>query len=566
MCSRFARKRLSDLPRTTQPRLGPRLHRFGLSPTVQALIVIILASLGISLIIFSGHLRFWSSRHPTAVNSVLSRFTSKPPLVDRAILERIAGLNLDDETDSESGIDFSIPINTNSSHLFSPFFRPPRVTRIPEVQPQASSNPETGTQNRLCSEGNEASAPPSCKFLLPLKIAEQGLNAHVHLVQLLKLARALNRTLVLPNVGKNVVGACRRWNFCVYYDERALLNMKPDCDDSSCVIQQDRFKAWVDSLGYSPSSQLVSVDWTYPRGFPPFSVDEQSNDGLDFYIHRNSETATTFYNSARCLNRKFPQLNLAGPFPPLSFVVSDYGRQERSGGDTSRTLPEKLSKPILVHANSEPLETIGNHSADYHVQASPDVLIVSWNIPLSTFQPVPTTIIHYSPQLRALAARLVRRLGSYIAVTWNVETSKGDAVLGCVEALRSALHYVLGSRERLGIRNVWLAGNLSPSDLLHSSEPLCTSAFTEEAFFTSDVKLTGVRQELERMIREGEEVDDVANNGDEVVRKQEVMKDAGVLGILDKLVSMRSTVFITASEGCGKTRYDRLLRPSFIKT
>ena len=68
------------------------------------------------------------------------------------------------------------------------------------------------------------------------------------------------------------------------------------------------------------------------------------------------------------------------------------------------------------------------------------------------------------------------------------------------------------------------------------------------------------------MIREGEEVDDVANNGDEVVRKQEVMKDAGVLGILDKLVSMRSTVFITASEGCGKTRYDRLLRPSFIKT
>jgi len=426
-----------------------------------------------------------------------------------------------------------------------------------------------GIQNRLCLEGNEASSPPSCKFLLPLKIAEQGLNAHVHLVQLLKLARALNRTLVLPNVGKNGVGACRRWHFGVYYDERALLGMKPDCGDSSCVIQQDRFKAWVDSLGYSPSSQLVSVDWTYPKDFPPFSMDEQSNDGLDFHIHHNSETATAFYNSARCLNRKFPQLDLTGQFPPLSFVVSDHGKQERNGGDISRTLLEKLSRSTLAHAQSEPLGTIGNYSADYdfdRVQASPDVLIVSWNIPLSTFQPDQTTIIQYSPQLRALAARLMRRLDAYIAVTWNVETSKGDAVLGCVEALRSALHYVLGSRERLGIKNVWLAGDLSPSDLLHSSEPLCTSAFTEEAFFTSDVKLTGVRRELEGMVREGGEVDDVANNGDEVVRKQEVIKDAGVLGILDKLVSMRSTVFVTASEGCGKTRYDRLRRSSFIET
>lgn len=409
----------------------------------------------------------------------------------------------------------------------------------------------------LCSEGNaDSAALPSCKFLLPLKITEQGLNAHVHLVQLLRLARALNRTLVLPNVGKNGVGACRRWHFGVYYDGRALLS-KSDCDDSNCVIRQDRFKAWVDSLGYSPSSQLVSVDWTHPKDFPPFFVDEQSNDGLDFYIHRNSETATTLYNSAQCLNRKFPQLDLTGPFSPLSFVVPDYGRQERSGGDISRTLLEKLSRPTLAHTQPELLGTIGNHSADYdfdRIQASPDVLIVSWNIPLSTFQPDQTTIIHYSPQLRALAARLVRRLGSYIAVTWNVETSKGDAVLGCVEALRSALYYVLGSRERLGIRNVWLAGNLSPSDLLHSSEPLCTSAFTEETFFTSDVKLTGVRRELERMIREGEEVDDVANNGDDVIRKQEVLKDVGVLGILDKLVSMRSTIFVTASEGCGKTR------------
>jgi hypothetical protein len=207
----------------------------------------------------------------------------------------------------------------------------------------------------------------------------------------------------------------------------------------------------------------------------------------------------------------------------------------------------------LTHAQPEPLTETGDHSTSYDfdsAHASPDVLIISWNIPSSSSSNLaqPTTL-HYSPQLRALAARLVRRLGSYIAVAWDVETSEGDAVLGCVEALRSALHYVLQQPRTTGDQNIWLAGNLSPSDLLlYSPEPFCPSTFTEELFFASDVKLTGVRQELERMVREGEEVDDVANNGDEVVRKQEVLKDAGVLGILDKLVSMRSTVFVTASK------------------
>ena len=545
MRSRLIKESLSGLPRTNQhltPKSRSCLRQCVLSPVVWASLF---ASLGLSLTIYLGLHRFQYSHRPTTLNQVLSRFTSKPPLVDRTILEKIAGLDLEDETDSESGIDFSIPI-TIDSPVFPPFFRPPRVTRIPEAQPQAPLDLGMEAQNT-------DNVPPSCKFLLPLEISEQGLNAHVHLVQLLELARALNRTLVLPNVGKNRVGACRRWRFGVYYDEQAL----PSGNGSSGVIQQDRFKAWVDSLAVPPSSQLVSVDWTHPKSFPPFAMAGQSNDSLNFYIHHNSDTETMLSSLTRCLNRKFPQLDLIGPFPSLSFLVADHGKQERSVRERYRVLLEKLSGQTLTRAQSGPLTTVGDHSENYDFDRtciSPDVLLVSWNVPLSVFQPYPATITHYSPQLRALAARLVKRLGPYIAVTWDVETSKSDVVLGCVEALRSALNHTLNSHGQLGIRNIWLAGNLSPSDLLHSSEPLCTSAFTEEPFFVSDVKLTGVHQELERMVGEGEEVDDVANNGYAVARKQEVLRDTGVLGILDKLVSMRSTVFVTASRGCGKTR------------
>ena len=558
MRSRLIKKSLPGLPRTNQRpthQLRSRLHRFGCSSAVQAIFVILFASLGFSLAIYSMSYRFWHSRRATATISVLSRFTSKPPLVDRTILEKIAGLDIEHEMDPESGTDFSIPINASSSRAFSPSSRPPRVTRIPEVPPQAPLDLGMETKNRVCLEENADRVPPSCKFLLPLRVTEQDLDAQAHLAQLLELARALNRTLVLPNVGKNRMGACHRWRFGVYYDEQALSN--EFVGSSRGVVQQDRFRTWVNSLASPPSSQLVSLNWTYHKNFLPDAIGGQGDGGVDFYIHDSSEMATMSYRQTGCLNRKFPQLDPISPFPPLSFVVADHNKQRRDSGDISRTLLEKLSGQTLIHTQSERLVKVGDRATNYdfnNTHVSPDVLIVSWNIPVPIFQPRPTTIFRYSPQLRALAARLVRRLSPYIAVAWNVETSKGNTVLGCVEALRSALRSVLSSNEVLGIRNIWLAGNLSPSDLLYSPGPLCPSTSMKEPFFASGIKLTGVHQELERMAEEGEEVDDVANNGDEVVRKQEALKDAGVLGILDKLVSMRSTVFVVPSESCGKTR------------
>ena len=555
MRSRLIKKGLLGLPRTHQrPAHRPRsrLHRSGYSPAVQAFFAILFGSLGLSFAVYWVFHRLLYSRSPITQNSVLSRFTSKPPLVDHTILEKIAGIDLEDGTDS--GTDFSIPINVNAFHAFSPFYRPPRVTSIPEVQPQAPPDPGMETQDRFCSEWSTDHIPTRCKFLLPLRIVEQGLNAHAHLVQLLEFARALNRTLVLPNVGKNGVGACRRWRFGVYYDEQVLSSKFGG--GSGGVIQQNKFRAWADSLASPPSSQLVSLDWTYHKGSSPVAVSGQNYDGFDFFTRDNPDTVTMLYNQTGCLNRKFPQLDLTGPFPPLSLVI-DHGNRERSDGDISRTLLEKLSESTLTHAQSESLANVGDGSmtSDFdRARVSPDVLIVSWNIHSPIFQPHSTTALRYSPQLRSLATRLVRRLGPYIAVAWDVETSESDVVLGCVEALRSALHYVLHSHEEVGIRNIWLAGNLSPSDLLNSPEPLCPSALTEEPFFAPNIRLTGVQRELERMVREGEEVDDVANNGGEVVRKQEVLRDAGVLGILDRLVSMRSTVFVTASKTCGKPR------------
>ncbi|KAF8181485.1 hypothetical protein BJ912DRAFT_906817, partial [Pholiota molesta] len=99
---------------------------------------------------------------------------------------------------------------------------PPKVTRIPErpARPPPGSTPAAGaTADALCPS---ATHPRPCRFLLPLRIAEQESKARIHLAQLALLARALNRTLVLPNVGRSKVGACFRWDLGAYYDVRSL--------------------------------------------------------------------------------------------------------------------------------------------------------------------------------------------------------------------------------------------------------------------------------------------------------------------------------------------------------
>ena len=540
MRSRLIKHSLPGLPRTNS-NLGTSKSTRYLSAVWPSFLIVALTFLGLSFVLYSELHRFWYSRRSAAANSVLSRFTSKPPLVDRTILERIAGLDLEDETDTEQETHVSIPIDIKSSYLLSPFQRLPRVTRIPEARPKTPPSLEMEGLDLL--GGNADHIPSLQKILIPLKTAELATSAHDHLTQLFALARALNRTLVLPNVGKNRVGACGRWRFGVYYDEEVLSRFD---GSSNAFVRQDRFRAWVGTLGSPPSSQLVFLDQNYIGNHPLTNVNGQINDNHGIHTH-TPDTVTTLLRQTGCFGRKFPQLNLTGPFPPLAFSVDT---KENNHDETTQILLGKLSEPgTIAHIRPNlPIET-SNHPTDYDATIPPDILIVAWNMPMPIFTPQPTTVLRYSPQLRALAARLVNRLGPYIAVTWDIPTSRADAILGCMQVLDSSLRHALSSHGQLGIRNIWLGGNLSPS-----SELLLTNMSTEQSFFLSNVRLTGVNQELEAMVNEREEIDDLTNNGDNVTRKQEVLKDIGILGILDKLVSMRSAVFITASGSCGETR------------
>jgi hypothetical protein len=78
----------------------------------------------------------------------------------------------------------------------------------------------------------------------------------MHLSQIARLARELNRTLILPNVEKNKIGACHKQKLSVYYDISPLSSQGDDW-----FVEFEEFTSWVgdhrDKRGIN--SQLISV-------------------------------------------------------------------------------------------------------------------------------------------------------------------------------------------------------------------------------------------------------------------------------------------------------------------
>ena len=76
-----------------------------------------------------------------------------------------------------------------------------------------SSSTKAGP-NGICESARH---PRPCRFLLPMSMGGQESETRIHLSQIGRLARGLNRTLVLLNVGDSKIRACYKWNLSTYY-------------------------------------------------------------------------------------------------------------------------------------------------------------------------------------------------------------------------------------------------------------------------------------------------------------------------------------------------------------
>ncbi len=462
---------------------------------------------------------------------------------------------------------------------------PPVVTAVPEVRPS-----EKALRSGLTTSSVDAQfcqGQSRCRFLLPLWIGEQESRGRMHLTQVLHLAAALNRTLVLPNVGKSRIGACGKWLFDAYYDLGSFAKQAREVFGvPRGTIMLDDFKTWVDMRPKAPAGQLVFFDESstaLPDGLDGTLV--TAEDGLEVYVdHHPLAHDDTRLKNARCLKWKFNKMR-TDTHHPVSLRLPTLGHP--AAVNPGETLVRILQREDIAQMSIGNLQNFGmipqdvlDFGKESHLETmateDAEVLLVHWDLrhfPFSTLSTTPSGP-DYSQNIRALANKLTKPHQPYVAIHWRMETVPPALLPDCAEALVDSLSILLADPTLAeGIRSVWLATDLalsSSSKLQKDSVQRSNTFKTVTSEHTEAIEivkmafgnggpleaweLTGLAQEIERMKRDAEAY------GEEFVLEDEddsglLWEDSGIWGILDKIVAMQSALFVSGARGCGRVRY-----------
>lgn len=484
--------------------------------------------------------------------------TSRKTLVDRNAL-----LNLmEDEQEEQFAFDTGVV----------PW--PPVVTAIPEVHPSPES-----TRIDLTTASVDSQFCPGhhrCRFLLPLWIGEQESRSQVHLTQILHLAASLNRTVVLPNVSKSRIGACGKWKLGAYYDVGNVARQLKDIGGPLAqVTLLDDFKTWVTMRPEHPVGQVVFLSEKPPTlitTLEPRLV--LSEAGLDLFVDKSSLAMDDpRLKNAYCLQTKFENLRVDLRRPVTVHANISNGTSLVSTGnalctmlqqdDVLRLTTEQTPNDMNV-PNASPQQDSLDSDDDLHATtagrvAEPDVLVLHWDLRHFPFvTPHDTPGLEYSEQLRNFVGVLTTSSQPYLAVHWKMETVQASLLPDCAEALVDTLGILLADPTLAkDVKTVWLATDQPKTSETCTKEREEALAIVRAAFELGAPlggwTLTSTEEEVKRARSE------LATKGEDVSLDDEddddlLWEDSGILEILDKMVAIQATLFVTGARGCGKPR------------
>lgn len=535
----------------------------------------------------------------------------KPPMVDRSILEKLALMDPDsDDPDERPAPSARDKYAWPPAVMRIPEPSPPTLPSTPvhhqfQHVPISTASPAEFDLS-ICGEN-------ICQFILPLRIAEQESKARLHFTQILELARLLDRIVVLPNVGKSRMGTCLKWTFEKYYDSEAFQARAEN--DTMRVIDMETFRRWTATRPMKPNAQIVSID-SKPRSDLSSSSTLFIENGLTVKIEQDQDPSDPKYT--RCLNSKFPRLAL-DVFSPLSIHPSRGLKNRPIGTRiVNALLREDVQEASIRTGDAAELvgldEFIESQEQDEEQQdeeqderrddvepsSDPDVLILDYDLrhpafstPLISSPPHPT--LSYSPTLIALADNLLTPLkpADYLVIHWRMETVPPDVLPRCAELLVNTLAGLLGPQVPenennsggtvdIAIKTVWFASDypypitrtLSSTNQHQTQEDggsksgtfrgvgiqheeaaeVLRSAF-EEGGVHEGRKITGLAEAVAK-VREDRLRGAAGTGGPTGVGLEGgLMEDAGVLGILDKIVASRASLFVSGGKTCGRVRY-----------
>jgi hypothetical protein len=316
----------------------------------------------------------------------------------------------------------------------------------------------------------------------------------MHFRSFVNLAKALNRTMVLTNVGNSRINSCQNFTFDFYYNSNSLQEMFPEVK----FISQRDFQNWARERRRKPNTEHAYV---LPGGTKP------SMELVKPYPDMLKEK--------HCLNRFEFQLDEQTVF-----------KQFTTGPNFSRALKtHKAFSDFLVN----------------NLKTDAEILLASHFIFHPLFPKV-TPPIPYSDHYYEEAAKITNRIKPYVAIHWRMERAKLEKLAECAETLVEKITKLKESNE---IENVYLAtdypiaGGKTQSQTFklltedhHQAMRILNSTFEIHSWVSSNI------------------FEDLRN--DETVEKE--FLGAGMPGIVDKLVCMDADYFLATPEGCGRAR------------
>ncbi|GLB40740.1 hypothetical protein LshimejAT787_0806110 [Lyophyllum shimeji] len=458
--------------------------------------------------------------------------------VERSILRKLEQMQslLGDEDGEDSS-----PTPPISHHW------PPIVTRLPELRRTRPHRREPFVH--LDDEADDRRSSSHNSFLLPTRIPGHETDAWQHLLQLAELAKRLNRTLILPHVGRGYLGCCYHWELETYYDLRCLPEL------GVAFAKTRDLSNWAKRYMHT-TAQVVSL----------FPQDQSMTDrGEEPLVRRFDEFyETRDLNLPGCFETKFSSIDL-NDFPHLRIYLS------RMGG-------EKLVDALSWEHDTGNGASLHNSSQLPHdlfltasLQSPPDILVVQWNLRFPVFPPpIAPVVFHYSEHLTALAEQLAPS-APYLAIYWHTEGLPADVLSHCADLLVDTVSRLLSDPSASIITTVWFASDLPYSVASDRSAPR-TVAFPRRGLHggidgsarsghLSDKRVKAM-EILKEALADGRalaqwHLTDLTNELRKVQAGTDdaLLQDNGVLGILDKLICSRAALFVRGARACGVSSF-----------
>ncbi|CAG8597509.1 4670_t:CDS:1, partial [Scutellospora calospora] len=316
-----------------------------------------------------------------------------------------------------------------------------------------------------------------------------------HMNSFIKLAQALDRIFVLPNVGESHIGSCQTLPFNIYYSIDFLRQKYPKVT----FITQMELIEWSRS-----QSEYTKVHHAYIE-----------KGGINTFVEIDNIDYKS-YNTT-CLYKQLL----------INYNMTSYQKFHMGKGFWKLDIIREKFTKILID----------------NLQTEAQIMLMSYNMYLDFF-PEEISYSIYSKDILVEADRIINKLQPFIAIYLNVEFNKSTQLESCarhlVEALKKFEHV-------FKIKNIYFTTinkGTSIYDILIEHQQDMMKTLNQKMSFNNLISMESFNKNL----TDAENLQDF-----DYVNFIEDIKEfegTGIYEILDKLVSINADYFLADLSGC----------------